>query len=249
MTRIEDARQLVRSDLWTSWSDLDTGERRKKPPPPLQKPLPPDPELIGLAEVHTLQIGHQPLVEAIARRRSRRKYTNEGVTGEELSFLLWATQGISRVFPDSQSTWRTVPSGGARHPFETYVLANRVDGLDAGLYRYIPLEHSLLVEDRDPEIRERLHKALFEQHVRGSAVTFIWTAVPARTEWRYSELSAKLILLDAGHVGQNLYLAAGAIGAGACAVAAYDQEDLDAVLGVDGHGELSVYAATVGKIR
>jgi SagB-type dehydrogenase family enzyme len=248
MGRFEDTLQLVKSDLWRQWPDLDTGERRKEPPPPLQKPVQPDAELVDLVAVDELSTGRMPLIDAISRRRSHRRYLEVELAADELSFLLWATQGISRVFPDTQSTWRTVPSGGARHPFETYLLVNRAAGLTPGIYRYVPLEHQLCLLDRTADLGERVHKACYKQHVRGSAATFIWTAIPARTDWRYSILSAKLILLDAGHVCQNLYLAAEAMGAGACAVAAYDQEALDAVLDVDGRDEFAVYVATVGKI-
>ena len=78
--------------------------------------------------------------------------------------------------------------------------------------------------------------------------TLFWTAVPYRTEWRYTVASPKLIALDAGHSCQNLYLACEAIGFGTCEIGAYDQEKCDAFLGVDGEDELTVYAAPVGKV-
>ena len=82
-----------------------------------------------------------------------------------------------------------------------------------------------------------------------AAVTFIWTAVPYRMEWRYSLAAHKVIALDAGHVCQNLYLACEAVGAGTCAIAAYDQQELDELLGLDGDTEFAVYLAPVGKIK
>jgi SagB-type dehydrogenase family enzyme len=93
-----------------------------------------------------------------------------------------------------------------------------------------------------------LKKALYDQLYEGTAVCFIWTAVPYRMEWRYSTLSPKLIALDAGHVCQNLYLACEAIGAGTCAIGAYDQRAIDAFLRVDGVDEFAVYMAPVGKV-
>jgi len=80
-------------------------------------------------------------------------------------------------------------------------------------------------------------------------VVFIWTAVPYRTEWRYGPVSPKLVALDAGHACQNLYLAVEAIGAGTCAIGAYDQELSDAMCGVDGRDEFVVYMAPVGRLR
>jgi SagB-type dehydrogenase family enzyme len=142
-----------------------------------------------------------------------------------------------------------VPSAGARHPFETYLLVNRVEGVAYGLYRYLPLEHKLCLLDEDARTAREIHIACYEQYVAESAVTFIWTAIPYRTEWRYAHLAHRVILLDAGHVCQNLYLACEAIGAGTCAVGAYDQARLDAVLDVDGDEELAVYVAPVGRVR
>ena len=125
----------------------------------------------------------------------------------------------------------------------------RVAGLDCGMYRYLPLDHALVHERDIPNLPAYLTAACHGQGFAGqSAVTFIWTAVAARTEWRYAEASYKVIALDAGHVCQNLYLACEAIGAGTCAIAAYNQTLADDLLGVDGDEEFTVYMAPVGKI-
>ena len=113
--------------------------------------------------------------------------------------------------------------------------------------RYLPLEHKLLLVDGGPGVYQKINEGTNNQN-RAAAVVFAWTTIPYRTEWRYSFLSAKLIALDAGHLCQNLYLAATAIGAGTCALDAYDQHKLDTALGVDGNDEFSVYCAPVGKI-
>jgi SagB-type dehydrogenase family enzyme len=106
-----------------------------------------------------------------------------------------------------------------------------------------------MVEYRDESLPQRIIEATFNQRFTGnSAVTFIWTTVPYRMEWRYGLAAHRVILMDAGHVCQNLYLACEAIGAGTCAVGAYDQEYLDEVLGVDGVDEFAIYLAPVGKI-
>jgi SagB-type dehydrogenase family enzyme len=125
-----------------------------------------------------------------------------------------------------------------------------VEGLENGIYRYLPLEHSIM-HVRDVEnLSEHLIAATHGQGFAGrAAVTFIWTAVPERTEWRYAEASYKVIALDAGHVCQNLYLACEAIGSGTCAIAAYNQTLVDTLLGVDGFHEFGIYMAPVGKIE
>ncbi|MDI9615705.1 SagB/ThcOx family dehydrogenase [Methanothermobacter sp.] len=215
--------------------------------PPFEKPWPEDAEMIDLPVLDWAEMVDVNIVSCIRNRKSRRSYTDRPLKLEELSFLLWATQGIRMVA--GQSAFRTVPSAGCRHTFETYLAVFNVEGLEVGLYRYIPSVHRLLVEYLDDNLSQRVVEASFNQRFTGeSAVTFIWTTVPYRMEWRYGLAAHRVILIDAGHVCQNLYLACEAIGAGTCAVAAYDQEYLDEVLGVDGVDEFAIYMAPVGKV-
>jgi SagB-type dehydrogenase family enzyme len=169
------------------------------------------------------------------------------LTLAELSALLWATQGVRQVLgPDS--ALRTVPSAGARHALETYLAISRVEGLPAGLYRYLPFDGQLVQLRQDEQIGRKAAIACFGQgFIAAAAATFFWTAVPARMEWRYDLAAHKVIAIDAGHVCQNLYLACQTIGAGACAIAAYDQQACDELLGVDGEEEFTIYLAPVGK--
>jgi SagB-type dehydrogenase family enzyme len=141
-----------------------------------------------------------------------------------------------------------VPSGGARHPFETYLIINRVEGIKPGLYRYLALKHKLHHIPTKGSLIQKLVTACMDQKFVGtSAVTFVWTVIPYRTEWRYGIVSHKLIAIDVGHVCQNLYLACEAINAGACAIGAYLQGEMDKLLGVDGKEEFAIYVASVGK--
>lgn len=238
-------REFLKNDLWPEWKTLERDEKKGIPPPPLQKPYPQDAPLIDLVPPEDLTLGRMPLSEAIHKRRSRRQFTDEPLTLEELSFLLWATQGVRKV-TEHGTTRRTVPSAGARHPFETYLIVKRVAGLTPGLYRYLALEHKLCFQCADAELASRLGDDFWFR--LSEAVLFIWTAIPYRTEWKYSVLSPKLIALDAGHVCQNLYLASEAIGAGTCAIGAYWQHEIDAILNVDGEDEFAIYVARVGKV-
>ncbi|MBN1557487.1 MAG: SagB/ThcOx family dehydrogenase [Lentisphaerae bacterium] len=231
----------------------DTDQKRGQPPPPVQKPYPPDAAIIELAHPDALNLGRLPLADAINRRRSRREYTAEPLTRGELSFLLWCTQGVERTVKNARGraiqTYRTVPSGGARHPFETYLLVHRVAGLEPGIYRYLALEHALLSVGTVPDLPEAATRACYGQAFVGeAAVVFVWAAVPYRTEWRYGCIAHRMIAMEAGHICQNLYLAAEAIGAGACAVLGYDQRSLDGLLGLDGRNEFAVYLAPVGRV-
>lgn len=220
------------------------------PPPPMEKPFPKDSTLFDLVNTEDLSLGRIPLIEAINRRQTHRKYTSDALTLEELSFLLWSTQGVRSVDKESGYTKRAVPSGGSRHPFETYLVVNRVEGIKNGIYRYLPIEHKLLlVSEGDPGLPDRLVAACDGQSFIGrAAVVFVWAAIPYRTEWSFGVLAYKDIVTDAGHICQNLYLACEAIGAGTCAVNGYNQAAMDALLGVDGEDEFTVYLAPVGKV-
>ena len=249
MSSMTDHRKFLQSGDWESWRREPTDQQRGLPPPPVEKPYPNDAAFVDLVPPGDLTVGAMTVIQAIRQRRSRRKFTGEPLTLEEISFLLWATQGLSRPGGGGSPNLRTVPSAGARHPFETYLLVNRVEGVGPGLYRYLSLEHKLCFLDEDRRTAREIHIACYEQYVLESAVTFIWTAIPYRTEWRYATLAHRVILMDAGHLCQNLYLACEAIGAGTCAVGAYDQARLDAILDVDGIDEMAIYVAPVGRVR
>ena len=149
----------------------------------------------------------------------------------------------------SGHVFRTVPSAGCRHALETYLAVFRVEDLKPGVYRYLPLRQQLLFELSDDLLAQKLGEAVLGQaFVATAAVAFIWTAVPYRMEWRYGLAAHKVIALDAGHVCQNLYLACEAIGAGTCAIAAYDQQKIDTLLRLDGEDEFTIYLAPVGKV-
>ncbi len=227
----------------------NTAQNRGQPPPPIQKPPPEDATRIALPGPDAWGgFERVSLLGAIAGRQSRRSFNDQPLALAELSFLLWATQGV-RARAGRQAVLRTVPSAGNRHSLETYLALMRVEGLERGLYRYLPLDHELVLERAEERLGPAVTAACLGQRFCGaSAVTFIWTTVVERMEWRYDLAAHRVIPLDAGHVGQNLYLACEAIGAGTCAVAAYDQEAMDALLGVDGNDEFTLYLAPVGKI-
>jgi SagB-type dehydrogenase family enzyme len=231
----------------------ESDQRRGIPPPPIEKPWPKDAELVDLVDAGDISVGDASLRAMIGQRRSRRQFTDESLTLEELSFLLWATQGISKLEMGAgmrvTRQLRTVPSGGARHPFETYLLVQRVEGVPPGIYRYLPVEHKLLTLEKGDRYRDRINEICYGQTFVGDgAVVFIWATIPYRTEWRYTFVGQKDIALEAGHICQNLYLASESIGAGTCAILGYDQPGIDELVGVDGEDEFVIYLAPVGKI-
>ncbi len=219
------------------------------PHPPIQKPCDEaSAETVELPPPAEAPLRQCDVLSCIRQRRSRREFSDEPLALSELSLLLWATQGVDRVLGQGRATLRPVPSAGARHPFETYLIVQRVEGLKAGVYRYLPLEHELLWLFQQKGLRTRASSAALGQRMVGqAAAVFVWSCIPYRGEWRYQHEAHKAMLLDAGHVGQNLYLAAEAIGAATCAVGAYDQDAMDALLQLDSEDEFVVYLAPVGR--
>jgi SagB-type dehydrogenase family enzyme len=255
-------RRYLKFDRLEEWNSHETDQKKGMPLPASQKSFPRDATLSDLVAPENLTIGQMPLVEVIRRRRSRREFTEAPLTLEELSFLLWATQGVDQDATRAFREWlagvigvpakeitavlRTVPSAGACNPFETYLVVNHVDELAPGLYRYLPAQHKLLQLQSGTATVEKARGA-FVQWLEKSAVVFVWATVPYRTEWRYSILAHKMIAQEIGHVCQNLYLSGETIGAGVCAVM-YDQAAADALLGVDGEDEFVISVAIVGKV-
>ncbi len=251
--RIRTLRRFLSTDSWDEFTrkDHQTDQRNKVPAPPVQKEYPPDARRIDLPPADSLELGTAPLRDIIAQRSSRRKFTADPLSLEELSFLLWATQGIRKTATKDDGilrTYRTAPSGGARHPFETYLVINRVTGVEPGLYRYLAVEHQLLFERTDPNLSADIARECLEQKfIADGAAIFIWTVIPYRAEWRYTIVAHKNIAIDVGHLAQNLYLASEAIGAGTCTIGAYYQKPMDDLIGVDGEEEYVIYLAPVGR--
>ena len=246
---LEQRREFLKDTIRQKIDFSQTDQRRGVAPPPLEKPFSADATCIGLvAPDQWREIGQVDLASAIRNRQSRRNFTDKPLTLAELSFLLWATQGIRQRLSEATAL-RMVPSAGARHALETYLCVLNVEGLEAAIYRYLPLEHELLLEFPMVDARQKLVESTLGQSFVGeAAVTFIWTAIPYRMEWRYGLAAHKVIALDAGHICQNLYLACEAIGAGTCAVAAYHQQLMDRFVRVDGMDEFVIYLAPVGKV-
>lgn len=252
---------MKQREIYKAYSPDDMGaeqtdEEQGLPQPPMEQPKKTE-SVISLPKDFRSVIRKTDILDIMTERKSHRKYKQDDLTLTELSFLLWSTQGVKKVIGNrKKASLRTVPSAGARHPLETYLFINQVEGLAPGLYHYLPLEHELEYLRAAGEQKEQLTKALCDQEFAGTApVAFVWSVVPYRCEWRYGTKAQKYTLLDAGHVCQNLYLACEAINCGVCAIGAYDQEQMDELLdlkpGPSGEEtyECVIYAASVGKVQ
>jgi len=247
---IKEGRDFLKSNRFEMLAkDIKSDQSKGVQQPPLEKPLKEDESRIDLPDPKSVQLSERDIVTIFENRESRRMFDESQLSLEQLSFLLWATQGVKSIMGNRYATKRTVPSAGARHPFETYLWVKRVEGLEMGLYRYVALQHKLVLIQGGDYTSDITNAAMGQKFVGDSACTFVWAIVPYRGEWRYHIGSHKPMLLDAGHVCQNLYLACQSLGLGTCAIAAYSQEPLDKLFQLDGEEEFSVYLSPVGVLK
>jgi len=197
-------------------------------------------------------------LDLLDQRRSARVYSDTAMTLEQLAFLLWSAQGIQHHRgKNGMATFRPVPSGGARHPFELYVAVKNVEGLEPGLYCYAPTQHvgekKVTVERLAPlfdDYETKINDLLVGQKWAAKAPIILFVSCnPYRAEWRYNDVAHRVMLIDLGHVGQNLMLSATALGLGGCCIAAYDQKLCDEVFSFNGIDEYTVYVLAIGKTK
>ncbi len=184
------------------------------------------------------------LDRALRERRSVRDFAPQPLELEDLSYLLWAATGIQRR--EEGYAFRTAPSAGALYPVETYLAVNRAEGLGSGLYHYAIEAHALEELRRGDLGQEVARGALGQGICAEAAAVFLWTAVFPRCKWKYRQRAYRYVYLDAGHVCENLYLAATALRLGCCAVGALFDDELNSLLEVDGEDESILYLAAVG---
>jgi SagB-type dehydrogenase family enzyme len=232
----------------TQYKYLEESDQNKGlPQPPLELDYDKTRKVVYLTRPEDIEITQTDLRKAIESRRSIREYSEKPLTIDELSWLLWCTQGVKEVV-SRPATLRPVPSAGSRHPFETYILINKVEGIRPGIYRFIATEHKLVEFIMDKDIADSVVESCWRQRfVKKAAATFIWVVVAYRMKWRYGERGYRYMHLDAGHVCQNLYLGAEAIGCGVCAIGAFYDEEFNRLLGLDGREQFVTYVGTAGK--
>jgi len=228
----------------------ESDQQKGLPYPPYSKPA--TGELIVLDEFAAPNMLYTTTLDV---RRSERKYDDtKPMSRDELAFILWSAGGIQQA--KGHGTLRPTPSGGARHPFELYAAVQNVEGLEAGLYRYVPAENigsklvSLEYLGAIGEYKDKLTAAVVGQKwAADAAVNLFVTCIPYKAEWRYHDMSHRVVLIDLGHLGQNVMLSAAALGLGSCCMAAYDQKLSDALIGVDGVDEYTVYVIAFGAVK
>ena len=184
------------------------------------------------------------LSETLQHRRSYRRFGEGAISKKDLSMLLWASQGITGRA--GNFFFRTAPSAGALYPVETYLSVQNVESIDSGLLHFQPADFSLEKLGTECIGNKVAEAALDQSFLAKAGVVFIWSAILRRNFSKYGHRGLRYILMDAGHICQNLLLAAEALGLGACPVAAFYDDELNALLGLDGMEESVIYLAAVG---
>ena len=186
------------------------------------------------------------LWKTLVQRRSLRQYQDRYLTQEELAALVWATQGVTLA--TQNYLLRTAPSAGALYPVETYLAVHKVEDMEPGIW-HLNLPDFCLELLKGMDTRQALVQACLGQRFMGEAsVDFIWTGILNRAMWKYRERAIRYIFLDAGHICQNLMLAATALGLGCCPVGAFFDEEVESLVEVDGVEEVALYLASVGPL-
>lgn len=252
MKKFEEQRKILKTDF-KMFQKIKTAAAKGEPMPPREKNVEEGERLIPLPSVNDACIREKGIYECLKKRRSVRKYSDDFLSMEELSYLLWASGGISGEGEETK-LFKTAPSAGMTHTLETYLFIRKVEGLKEGLYRYHTSSHSLVLMKEMEDIAQTIDAFTmaksqpFIPYFAGkSNVIFVWTSIPYRAEWKFDIQAHKKILIDVGHVCQNLYLASESIDSGCCAIGIYDQEELDAFLGLKPEEEMVIYLAAVGK--
>jgi SagB-type dehydrogenase family enzyme len=185
-----------------------------------------------------------PLGEVLKNRKSVRTFSDKPICLEKLSCLLWACAGISRK--ERGYEFRTAPSAGALYPIETYIVVNRAEGIAPGVYHYAVCGHELELLKEGHCGEQTARAALGQTQCMEAPVVFIWTAVFQRTKWKYGQRAYRYIYLDAGHIAENLALAAVSLGLGSCQIGALFDEEINQIIGVDGKEESVLYMTVAG---
>jgi SagB-type dehydrogenase family enzyme len=196
----------------------------------------PEPALRGLS-----------LEEAIGARRSVRTYSEDSLSIEELSQILFAAQGITGR--RGGHGLRAAPSAGGTYPLEVYAFVSRIEGLAPGIYHYSPEGHTIDLVKAGPYGKSLAGVCLGQSMPEEAALSVVLAAVPERTVSRYGERGIRYVHMEAGHVSQNICLECASLGLGAVPIGAFDDGQLDRLIGIDGEEEISLYVNSIGRIR
>ncbi|MBN1124734.1 MAG: SagB/ThcOx family dehydrogenase [Sedimentisphaerales bacterium] len=203
----------------------------------------PDVEIVDLPFV--TDPGGLGMYDTLRKRRSVRRFSDSFITADQLVWLLWASTGITRT--EGGWAFRAAPSAGALYPIETYLCVNRVEDIESGLYHYSIPNHKLETLSKGAFGAQISAAALDQDMCVHAAVVFVWSAVFARSKWKYKQRAYRYVYMDAGHIAANLALAATNVGLAGCHIAALYDDQANALFGLDGTSESIIYMTVIGK--
>lgn len=189
------------------------------------------------------------VAEAIVRRISRRN-SKKPLNLEEISELLYFTNGF-KCFVDRDKyglACKTMtPSGGSCHPLELYLILNNVSGVKEGVYHFDTENHALEIVSQEKMKKTKIFKLINKQQSLVDANFLFITAIHKRTTWKYGPRGYRLIHIEAGHLGQNVYLIGEAMGLSVCAIGGWNRQLAKEILNIDEKEEITVYVLAIGK--
>ena len=164
--------------------------------------------------------------EVLSSRRSVREYSREPIKLDILGRLLWAGQGIT----DSVKGLRTAPSAGALYPLELYIVANNVEGLVPGIYKYLPTSHEVVLISVGSVGLELYNASLEQSMVKDAAAVIVVCAVYNKMYIKYGSRSGRYLYFEAGCAAENISLQAVSLGLGTVVIGAFDDEKVKKLL-------------------
>jgi SagB-type dehydrogenase family enzyme len=219
------------------------------PEPPHELPVREGQKVIRLPSPKRFKVPEVPVRTAIERWEPVGYFSRTSITLKELSWMLWCTQGFKRTVAETIQL-RNTPSSGSRYPLETYFVAGEVDGIETGLYRYLPKSGSIVAERIDSGLPLEMSTASMNfKVVTRAAVTFLWVAVPYRSVWALGNRGYRSVLIEAGHTCQNLIMASACLGLDVYPIDLFHDELMLKIANLDPETQWPVYLAAVGKVE
>ena len=239
-------KEFINGTRYPDYSTVDLVVR--VPEPPHELPVKPDQTVIKLPNPKRFKVPDIPVRKAIENWEPVGFFSRSSMTLKELSYLLWCTQGFKRMVAETIQL-RNVPSAGSRYPLEMYFVANEVDGLDTGLYRYLPKSNSIVAERIDSGLILEMSTASMNFKIMTrAAVTFLWVAVPYRSVWALGNRGYRSVLIEAGHSCQNLIMASAGLGYQVFPTDMFHDDLIAKLADLDTETQWPVYLAAVGNV-
>lgn len=241
------AQDFIAGTRYPDYSTVDLVLR--VPEPPHELPLKEGQEIIKLISPKKVRVPDIPVRKAIESWEPVGFFSRSTITLKDLSYLLWCMQGFRKIVSETIQL-RNVPSSGSRYPLETYFVASDIEGLEPGLYRYLPMSHSIVAERLDSGLTLEMSTASMNFRIMTrAAVTFLWVAVPYRSVWALGNRGYRSALIEAGHTCQNLILASAGLGYEVFPTDMFHDELIMKLAGLDPETQWPVYLAAVGMVE